>query len=228
MMASEQTKAMAVLCRRLHQHGFVKKQPGDLGCDGKIVVCGFCEHTARQMLDAARATQETTPEPTLADLAARVAELRKAFDPHFHHPDTGECYWHNPPVTGQAKVDLSAPDFTTSDTPSTATEEALAEIAAGRVTRHETFADLMADLNGPDDPAPGVMTDDEIIRAGYVQGDVNASMANAIRLTRASIRAQLAANEAGAVKEGVGLIEYSLTALEDAIAAALKAHKEGV
>lgn len=45
--ASEISVLRKVLCRRLHEHDFT-----DQRCDGAGVVCGFCDHTARQMADA--------------------------------------------------------------------------------------------------------------------------------------------------------------------------------
>jgi len=142
--------------------------------------------------DAFMAALETATDPTPAlrkALAAYRANtkpvtraefdaLAEEFHRHFHMTDPREdrtTTQYQPPEHGWP-------------TPNAATREALDDLAAGRVTTFDTVEALMADLEGPE-----VMSDDEIIRAGYVHGDVNASMANAINLTRASVIAEIEA-----------------------------------
>lgn len=46
-MTDDREAIREVLCRRLHEHNFT-----DQKCDGRHVVCGFCDNTVRQQLDA--------------------------------------------------------------------------------------------------------------------------------------------------------------------------------
>lgn len=61
MSRDEEQRRIAVtamrsrLCSRLHEHGFVKQD-----CNGRDVVCGFCDWTVKHQLeDAVRAAAAT-------------------------------------------------------------------------------------------------------------------------------------------------------------------------
>lgn len=153
------------------------------------------------------------PAPAQApDLAARVAELERQVAAMERKHETRPAFVPVDPALG------ATPTFTTSRKPEPSEES------------DELVAQMKDDfLASVPDPAPVVMTDAQIIDTAIkLSFNGVAEAETVIRLTRASIRAQLAANEEGAVEafevEWGDLNRGPVAALS----AALKAHKKGV
>jgi hypothetical protein len=145
-----------------------------------------------------------TAEPDLAEPPVTRAEfdaLAEEFHRHFHMTDPREdrtTTQYQPPEPGWP-------------TPNAATREALDDVAAGRVARFETFDALMADLEGQE-----VMSDEAIRDAVLYLADHPDLLAdNAIRLTRASVIAEIeASGTAKAIVDAVMSANSELGAID--------------